>query len=189
MLRYYITDRRGLGGADALLRNIERLGAAIDFLQIREKDLPARDLAKLVRQVIGIVDPRIRVLVNSRADIALACGAHGVHLPANSIHPGAIRGIAPRSFLVSVACHNLSDLKTAESEGADYALLSPIYAAPGKGPALGIDFLLEATRQSSIPILALGGVSRDRIAGCARAGAAGFAAIRLFQEIDAWPPL
>ncbi len=181
MLRYYITDRNALGGETALLRNIERLGDTIDFLQVREKDLAGRRLASLVRRILQAAHPSLRVLVNDRADVALAAGAHGVHLRANAPSPEYFLSLSP-GFIVSVACHSVADVVRASAARADMALLAPVFPAPRKGPALGLDVLAESAQLSSIPVLALGGVTADRVPLCAAAGAAGFAAIRLFQQ-------
>lgn len=181
MLRYYITDRKAIGGAVALLRNIARLGNTVDILQIREKELPARDLSRLVGEVMNVTHPSVRVLVNDRADVALACGAHGVHLRGNAIAVPDLRLICPAGFTISVSCHSTEDVRTASKEGADYALLSPIFAG-SKGTALGLSILAQAARASDIPVLALGGVEAALLEACEKAGAAGFAAIRCFQQ-------
>ncbi len=104
MLRYYITDRQAAGGTGALLVRIERaLQTGVDWIQIREKDLSARELCELVRRVVALARSHpTRVFVNDRADIALAAGAHGVHLPAHSVAPLSLRPLAPPGFLFGV---------------------------------------------------------------------------------------
>jgi thiamine-phosphate pyrophosphorylase len=174
-LRYFISDGRG-----TLLQHVERLADSIDFVQIREPNLSGRELASLTRAVVAAAHPKVRVLVNDRADIALACGAHGVHLRSNAIAPSLLRGILPSGFLISVACHSVEDVGRAQQEGADMALLAPIFETTGKGPQLGLVELERAARGVHIPVLALGGITEADIPRCMSAGAAGIAGIRLF---------
>lgn len=173
-LRYCITDRTPLSGIAKIL------AGGVELLQIREKHLSTRDLASHVTAVLRLDNPHgTRILVNDRADVALACGAHGVHLRSNSIAPSVLRKITPPGFLIAVSCHSISGLESAA--GADFAVLSPIFASPGKGAPLGLRYLAQAVHSTSLPVLALGGITAERVPVCLRLGAAGVAGIRLFQ--------
>ena len=181
MRRYYITDRRT---CPDILGSIRRAAeAGVDFIQIREKDLNSRDLFDLTLGAVSAIRAwPTRVLVNGRVDIALAAGAHGVHIPARSILPSQFRRIAPSGFLIGVSCHSTTEL--AEAEGADFAVYGPVFDTPGKGPPLGLDSLRDAVRISPVPIYALGGVTAEDAPSCLNAGAIGIAGIRLFQNFS-----
>ncbi|MBI4908922.1 MAG: thiamine phosphate synthase [Acidobacteria bacterium] len=177
MIRYCITDRR--------LRGVQRrLVEGVGFVQVRDKELSARALTDLVRTVMGFENPHgTRVLVNTRMDVALACGAHGVHLPAGSIAVNEWRRIAPDGFVIGVSCHTIEELRQAEGEGADYAVYGPVFAPLSKVVAarpVGLEGLAAGCAAVRMPVFALGGIQPDTAAACVKAGAAGVAGITMF---------
>jgi len=187
----YITDRRGLEPRPLLPRILAAIEAGVDLVQIREKDLPARELVELAgAAVAAAAGTGVRVVVNDRLDIALAVGAHGVHLGVRSIPPKAARAVVdklslPGLFLVGVSCHSLEQALAAEIAGADYILLGPIFPTPSKlayGPPLGVEKLRDVTASVKVPVLALGGIGVEQVKSCLAAGAAGIAGVRVFQE-------
>ena len=165
--RYCITD-----SIDVVRRACD---AGADLIQVRAKELNARELMRLVEAAVAIAGKR--VLVNTRTDIALACGAGGVHLPANSPSP---RRVVPAGFLIGASCHNLEELQTAELDGADLAVYGPVFESPGKGAPVGLESLRQAVRSVRMPVYALGGITEDNARLCIEAGAYGIAGIRLF---------
>ncbi len=182
MLLYAITDRNQLAGS--LLDKIASLlDAGVDYVQVREKDLPARDLFRLLESTLGLPNPnRTRILVNERLDVALAAGAHGVHLPSRSPSPARIRAIAPKGFLVGVSCHSAEEVEQAEREGADFAVFGPVFETASKrayGPPQSLEEVQRATAGRRIPVLALGGITRENFRLCRCAGIAG---ISMFQN-------
>jgi thiamine-phosphate pyrophosphorylase len=180
-----ITDRHLAGGESALVGLVaRRIADGVNMIQIREKDLEAGELFRLAGQILAVSrPPDVRIIVNSRLDVALAAGAHGVHLPAGSPAPARLRGIAPPGFLIGASCHNLAELAAAERGAADYAFFGPVFPPLSKsyaGAVHGLDGLRAAAAQAKIPVLALGGITAENTGDCIAAGAAGIAAISLF---------
>jgi thiamine-phosphate pyrophosphorylase len=206
MLRYAITDRVRFAAAEpgrreALLQHARHCAAVgIHFLQLREKDLPAHDLASLARAMLAVFNTqgrsRTRLLINSRADVAIATRADGVHLTSREgeLTPTQVRSLYAHAGLsepvVSVSCHTLAEVDRARSTGASLILFGPVFQktiadASGGETLIAAGAGLEALRAAcagsgKIPVLALGGITEADAAACLAAGAAGVAGIRLF---------
>ncbi len=189
MLRCYVTDRHSTSSLlDSIARNLED---GVTWIQIREKDLPTREMFELVKGALALPNPHgTKIIVNGRMDVALAAGAHGLHLPSGSIAADRWRAIAAHretaaEFLIGVSCHTIDEAREAESAGADYVLFGPVFAPLSKVSDLaprGIEGLREAARAVRIPVLALGGITKENAAECVAAGAAGVAGISMFQN-------
>jgi thiamine-phosphate pyrophosphorylase len=194
-----------------LAKIAEAARAGVDYIQLREKDLTTRELECLAKEAVAVIHqqlatsdlrPATRLLINSRTDVALAAGADGVHLRSDDISPNDVRVAIRRSghwplstdhFLIAVSCHTPADVVRAASDGADFAVFAPVFEKriaeqrtfqkeprPEPQPT-GLAALRQAC-QAKILVLALGGVTLQNAASCLGAGAAGIAAIRLFQE-------
>ena len=186
---FYITDRTQIKTPTLDATIARAIDAGVDWVQIREKDLPARHLLTLTETAVQHArrQGRTRIMVNDRLDVALAAGAHGMHLGRRSMPAELVRKVAPPEFLVGVSCHSLEEAQAAEAARADYVLLGPIFPTPSKlryGPPLGLAKLREVTLHLSLPVFALGGITADRVAACRENGASGIAGIRLFQDCD-----
>jgi len=207
-LLYYITDRTAFAADEptrrrCLLEKIaEAARAGVDFIQLREKDLTTRELESLARDAVHAVHEAsartTAVLINSRTDIALAVGAEGVHLRSHDVSPQNVSDIwkkcgagaparenQPQNPLIGVSCHQPEEVLQAKADGATFAVFAPISekkGVPNMQP-VGLAKLREAAK-AGIPVLALGGVTVENAHSCLEAGAAGIAAIRLFQEND-----
>lgn len=184
-LVYYITDRHALPGGDPLPVIKQAIAAGVELIQVRERDLETRSLLALVEA--GVERARgstTRILVNDRLDVALAGGAAGLHLPTHGFPVAEVRRCYP-ALLLGASCHNLDELRRAADGGADFAVFGPVFETASKkayGPPLGPEKLAEAVRAVKIPVLALGGITLSNAAACLEAGAAGLAAISLFQR-------
>lgn len=202
MFLYYITDRTQFPGDEnarrgALLNKIaEAAACGVDYIQLREKDLSIRELELLAPAAVRTIreaspsrtgERRTRLLINSRVDVAIACGADGVHLRSEDISPSDVRKIwsvrRSDSPAIGVSCHTVADVARASAEGADFAVFAPVFEKRDMPnvSATGLSALREACQQK-IPVLALGGVNLENARSCIDAGAGGIAGIRLFQE-------
>jgi thiamine-phosphate pyrophosphorylase len=180
-----------LSRAHSLHDSIRRAAAAgAGWIQIREKELDSRSLVELARFAIAETrENSVRVLVNDRLDVALAANAAGVHLGEKSLPIEVVaewrRSTRRLDFLVGVSCHSLESARAAERGGADYIFFGPVFATPSKaafGAPQGTERLREVCASVGIPVLAIGGVNAENARECIAAGAAGIAAIRLFQD-------
>jgi len=196
----YVTDGQLLGSSpvSALRERVQQaIEAGADWIQIREKNLEGRQLLELTRAAVRMAQEHghagIRVIVNDRADVAIAAGAGGVHLGGSSASAKDVAAwlrssAATKDFWLGVSCHSLEGVQEAEHAGADYVFLGPIFDTPSKrlyGAPLGLATLRGASRASRVPVIAIGGIDLRGVAACLEAGAAGIAAIRLFQDRDA----
>jgi len=200
----YVTDRRSLPlstSSDAhhlLVDNVARAAASgVDWIQLREKDYSGKEWTQLLTeslQRVHAAGAATRIFANDRVDVALACGAGGVHLSENGIpvtdacrlRDDFFSANPPlRDFLIGVSCHSLGAALGAARGGADYIYFSPIYNTPSKanyGPPQGIERLARICAAVEIPVIAIGGITAENAKECVAAGTAGVAAIRLFQD-------
>ena len=191
-----VTDRRRFGlSVDELVGRAARAGA--DVIQVRERDLCDRELIALVRAMIRATQgTRTKILVNDRADIAIAAGAAGVHLRSDSAPGARVRAAfdasaeasappATECFLIGRSVHSLDDVDAAVAEGAyDYLMFGTVFRSAGK-PAdhavAGLDGLTAACRRSPLPVIAIGGIDATHLDAVAKTGAAGFAGVGMFM--------
>ena len=158
----------------------------ISLIQIREKNLPAKLVFELTAQAAKITrQTNTKLLVNDRADIALAAKADGVHLTENSVSAEIIRRNFLASFIIGVSTHSIEKAEVAKIKGADFVTFSPIFASPGKGIPTGLEKLREVCESlKPFPIIALGGIDETNYQSVLEIGASGFAAIRFLNEIN-----
>jgi len=156
------------------------------MIQVRERDLNDRVLTALVRRIVAAVaGSDARVLVNDRTDIAMAAGAAGVHLRGDSPPASRVRAMVPPGFTIGRSVHRLDEIDAAADEGGcDYLMFGTVFPSAGKPaghPVAGVAGLADAVRRSPLPVIAIGGVTREREPDIARAGAAGLAAVGRFM--------
>jgi thiamine-phosphate pyrophosphorylase len=188
-----------------LAKIAEAAHAGVDYIQLREKDLSTRDLESLAHEAVRVIrescplkaegrERKSALLINSRTDVALTARADGVHLRSEDVSPEDVRTVwqcvaGPRDPensrqkpLIAVSCHSATKVTQAAASAATFAVFAPIFEKKDASPA-GLKLLREAC-VANIPVLALGGITLANAQSCLAAGAAGIAAIRLFQEKD-----
>ena len=181
-----VTDRRRLGLDGLLARAAAAARAGVDAIQVREKGLADRALRELVAAVVAAAaGTRARVLVNGRPDVAAAAGAAGVQLPEEGLAVADVRRAFP-ALVIGASCHSVEAVRRAAGEGADFVLLGPVFATPGKEErALGTAVLAAAAAAVPVPVHAIGGVTPAHVPALRAAGARGGAAIRPFLAAPA----
>jgi thiamine-phosphate pyrophosphorylase len=176
-----VTDRQQTRGRPLLDVLTSALAAGVRAIQVRERDLTARDLFGLAREVYRLTTvQQAQLLINDRVDIAMVFDGVGVHLRANSLPVAAARKLLGGQRLIGISTHSVEEVVRAEAEGADYVVLGPIYETPSKtvyGAPLGVRAIEEACRRVRVPVVGIGGVTAARVAEIRRAGAFGVAVV------------
>jgi thiamine-phosphate pyrophosphorylase len=176
-----VTDRRQTNGRPLVPLLQRVLTAVAPAIQLRERDLSARELVTLAREVQALTaSHRSQLLINDRIDVALALEGVGVHLRSNSLPVPVARQMLGAQRLLGISVHAVEEAVQAESQGVDYIVLGPIYETPSKqmfGPPLGIHTLEKACKLVRVPIIGIGGVTAARAREMRRAGAFGAAVI------------
>lgn len=184
----------GRGGSTAIISAITAAArAGADLVHIRERQLNDRALLDFVRRAVDATGgTSTRVLVNERADVALAALAAGVHLRDDSMPASRVRAVVPDGFLIGRSVHSVAAAREAEADGGcDYLVFGTVFHSESKPeghPTAGLDALECVCRAVRLPVMAIGGITEARAAEVARAGAAGIAAISLFADAAAVGP-
>ena len=164
---YLITDRNQTGGRNLVDVVKEALAGGVKAVQLREKDLPIRELLKLAEEMRRITkDAGAMLFINGRMDVAMAVGADGIHLGQTDLPVDVVRKIVGNRFMIGVSTHNLIEAKEAEAGSADFITFGPVYETPSKvkyGKPVGIEALKIAKSGVSIPVYAIGGINSGNI--------------------------
>jgi thiamine-phosphate pyrophosphorylase len=176
-----VTDRSLVHGRSLESVLQESVDAGVQAIQLRERDFPTRQLLSLARQIHEMTrDRAVPLIINDRVDMAVALDLDGVHLRASSLPVSVARRVVGQHRLIGVSAHSVTEAQQAGGDGADYVILGPIFETPSKrefGDPLGLAVLADACRHSSVPVFAIGGITRERIESVRRAGAFGVAMI------------
>ena len=178
---YLVTDRHQTSGRPLVPLIQQALAGGLRAVQLRERDLETEPLLALAREVRAATKPHgTLLLLNDRVDVALACDADGVHLRSDSLPVAVARRLLGDARIIGVSTHSAEEVVRAESDGADFVVLGPIYDTPSKrdyGAPLSLRPLEEAARRCRIPVLAIGGITAARMADVRKAGASGAAVV------------
>jgi thiamine-phosphate pyrophosphorylase len=179
---YVVTDRHQTAGRPLEEVLVAAARGGVGAVQLREKDLTARDLYSLGARLQEALAPyNVPLLINDRLDVALALDAAGAHLAGHSLPTAQARRILGAQKLLGVSTHSLEEARQAAAEGADFVVFGPVFATPSKrayGPPQGLQQLAVVVRQVSIPVLAIGGIELTNLTQVMQAGAYGVAMIR-----------
>jgi thiamine-phosphate pyrophosphorylase len=183
-----VTDRTRTRGRDLVTVVAACLAAGLSAVQVREKDLGAADLATLCRRLRPLtLDAEALLIVNDRVDVALAVGADAVQRTSTSLSVRDMIAVADKRLHIGASVHALQEAIDAESQGADWVVFGPVYDTPSKrvyGPAQGLTRLEAVARAVGVPVVAIGGITPERVAEVRAAGAAGVAVISAILEAD-----
>ena len=178
---YVITDEASAGGLTHTEIAVRAIAGGADVIQLRDKAAGGRELCQIGRALRTITkETGTLFIVNDRLDVALACGADGVHLGQDDIRVGVARQIAPPGFIIGVSVGTVDEAIRGEQDGADYLAISPVFSTASKndaGPGRGLDVLREIRRNVSVPVIAIGGINMDNVHEVIAAGADGVAVI------------
>ena len=176
-----VTDRSLVRGRSLQSALRESMDAGVPAIQLRERDLPTGELLSLAQQVRAMTrDRAVPLIINDRVDMAVALDLDGVHLRASSLPVSVARRVLGEHRLIGVSTHSMREVQQAGDDGADYVILGPIFETPSKrefGEPLGVAVLAAACRHSSVPVFAIGGITREQIESVCGAGAFGVAMI------------
>jgi thiamine-phosphate pyrophosphorylase len=176
-----VTDRHQIRGRSLAMVLSDAIEAGVPAIQLRERDLSTGEALLLAHEIQMMTMPRsVSLIINDRVDLAIALNLDGVHLRSDSLPPVPVRRLIGPRRLIGVSTHSIEDVQRANQSGADYIVFGPIFETPSKrsfGPPLGLNVLTDACRQSSIPVLAIGGITCERVREVRRAGAFGVAVI------------
>lgn len=174
-------------GESALLEHVARaVQAGVHLIQVRQPDLDGGALLRLVERCVAAArGSRARIIVNDRLDVALAAGAHGLHLRSGSMPAARVRAIVPERFLIGRSVHGADDARRVTAAGGlDYLIAGTVFASASKPgvTGIGLDGLRAVVSATSLPVLAIGGMTLESVRRLRGTGAAGFAAIGLFAR-------